>query len=316
MSNDNSSRIISLLPAATEIVCLLGLKKCLVGVSHDWDYPATIRNIPKITSSVISTDLSSKEIDQKVKSAKHYGQSVFHIDEKLLQELKPDIILTQELCPVCAISFTEIANAAKILTNPYILISLEPESIDDIFENIKTIAKFTNKQHQAEKIIAQCKKRLIQTQQKISKQLHVKPKLSILIIEWLDPLMVAGHWVPEMVEKAGGKMLITEPKEKSREITWQEVLKVNPDVIIIAPCGFDVERTRKEIDIMISKPAFETLQACKNNTVYFIDGNAYLTRPGPRIIDGVEILAEIFYPQIFPRKYNKNSWQLLSYNGL
>ena len=297
-------KIVSLLPAATEMVCLLGLGKSLVGISDDSDYPKSVLKLPKVTTvSFDSNSLSSIDIDKKVKEAKHRGSSVFHIDKKLLAKLAPDLILTQELCPVCAPAFTDVEKAArKILQNTKI-ISLEPHTINDIFQNINQVAKTT--QISTVKIIKNLKSRLSIVDKKVKGQ----KKPSVLIIEWLDPIMIAGHWVPEMVEKAGGKMLIAKKKEKSRQIDWEDVLKLDPDIVIIAPCGFSIKRTLQEINLLTAQKDFKKLKAFKNKRIYLVDGNAYLTRPGPRIIDGVEILAEIIHSETFPKKYPKSSWQ-------
>lgn len=295
----------SLLPAATEMVCLLGLEKSLVGISDDNDYPESVLKLPKITTTTISNNLSSLEIDKKVKAAKHRGSSVFHIDRKLLADLSPDLILTQELCPVCAPAFTDVEKTARQVLSSTKIISLEPHTIDDIFENIKEVAHAT--QTSPEKFIKSLRSRL----STVSKKIISATKPSVLIIEWLDPLMIAGHWVPEMVEKAGGKMLIAKKKEPSQYIEWEDVLRLDPDVIVFAPCGFGISRTLDEISLIINKKGFKSLKAYQNKQIFLVDGNAYLTRPGPRIVDGVEILAEIFHPDIFSRTYLSSSWQRL-----
>lgn len=284
-------RILSLLPAATEIVYLLGLEKYLV-----WD--------PKLTSSSISNAMTSLEIDMAVKRLGHRGNGVFHIDQKKVKELKPDLILTQELCSVCAISFTEIEKAARILDSDVKIISLEPESVEDILENILLVGKVTNRLKVARKLVTRFKariKKLITRNKKTNK----RPK--VLVVEWLDPLMVAGHWVPEMVEIAGGQMLITKRGEKSRRIK-QAQLNLNPDILIIAPCGFDIVRTIQESKLIDDLRLKINDKKTKD---YLMDGNAFLTRPGPRIVDGIEILAEILHPEIFKRKHTKNNWDVV-----
>lgn len=297
-------RIVSLLPAATEMVCLLGLEKSLVGISDDSDYPKSVVKLPKVTAVTFdSNSLSSLEIDKKVKEAKHRGSSVFHIDRGLLSKLSPDLILTQELCPVCAPAFSDVEKAAKDVLKDTKIISLEPHSISDIFKNIKEVAKTTKVSY--EKNINSLKSRL----SIVSKKVKGLNKPFVLVIEWLDPIMIAGHWVPEMVEKAGGKMLVAKKKERSRYIDWEEVVKLDPDIIIIAPCGFDIKRTMDEISLITNKKDYKELKAYKNKQIFLVDGNAYLTRPGPRIIDGVEILSEIIHPQFFLRKHSTKDWQ-------
>lgn len=299
-------RIITLLPAACEIVCLLGLRKSLVGISSDCDYPLNITPLPKITHTAISQELSSSAIDQYVKHAKHHGQSVFHIDQTLLQKLKPDLILTQELCSVCAPSYKEIQRAAKVIDGICNIVSLEPHTVEDIFENIKTVGSYTNTKQHAADIIASLKIRIKHIQKILDKKMH---EPSVVILEWMKPLMIAGHWVPEMVDLAGGDMLFAKTGEKSKHIVWEKIVTANPDILIIAPCGFDIQRTKNEVHLITSQPQYKDLAAVKNKNIFFIDANVYLTRPGPRVVDGIEILAEIFHPRLFPRKHAQTDWQ-------
>lgn len=312
-------RILSLLPAATEIVYLLGLEKYLVGVSHECDYPRKARLKPKITSSPVSNNLSSREINDQVAKLKHKGSGVFHIDAKLMADLRPNLILTQELCDVCAISWTQVRKAAKILESGskkkesgLKIISLEPESVQDIFENIKLIGGLCGTEYIAEKIIKNLKNRLKILNSKILNLNSPKPR--VLMVEWLDPIMVAGHWVPEMVEKAFGSNLITTKGQKSFPITSDQVVKTDPDIIIFAPCGFNIPRILKEKYLIndLVKTLRHYLTDRSNNVslqLYLMDGNAYLTRPGPRIIDGVEILAEILHPKIFTKIHTDIDWK-------
>lgn len=305
-------KIVSLLPAATEIVCLLGLQTNLVGVSDDSDYPLSVKNLPKITTTTLPPDLSSNEIDRRVKEAKHKGTSIFHIDRKLLQQLKPDLILTQELCPVCAPALTDIEKAASKVLLKTNIVSLEPHSISDILKNLRIVGKYTNTSDKTKEIIRSLKSRLSY----VTNNVKGLKKPSVLVIEWLDPLMIAGHWVPEMVERAGGKMLFAKKAEASQYITWDEIVRLDPDVLILAPCGFTIERALQEQTLITKRQGFINLKAYKKKNIFLIDGNTYLTRPGPRIIDGVEIIAEIVHPALFPRKYAKNAWKKLSVSKL
>ena len=263
-------RILSLLPAATDMVYLLGLEKSLVGDE-------------KLVSSPISSAMSSLEIDIAVRKLGHKGTGVFHIDQQKLKQLKPDLILTQELCSVCAVGFTAVRKAARILDGEVRIVSLEPESVEDILDNILLVGQVTGYRLQAQKAVKKLKKRTENCKLKTANL----PRPKVLVIEWLDPMMVAGHWVPEMVERAGGKMLVTKPGEKSRRIDLAKI-KIDPDIVIIAPCGFDIERTIKEKHL-IQKIA----SRFKKSKVYLMDGDAYLTRPGPRIIKGIELLSDM-----------------------
>lgn len=299
----NNLRILSLLPAATEIVYLLGLEQYLVGVSHECDFPSQVKNLPKVSASPISNNMTSLQIDQAVKKLSHKGTGVFHIDEKILKRLKPNLILTQELCEVCAIGFNQVKKAARILDSDLKIISLEPESINDIFENILLVGESCGKSLKAREIIENLKKRLKVINSKLSTLTIKKPK--VLVIEWLDPIMVVGHWVPQMVEMAGGEMLLSKRGEKSKYLSNEDIKRLNPDILVISPCGFDIDRTLKErfkindLRLMIENKKAKT---------YLIDGNVYMTRPGPRIINGIEILAEILHPKLFQKSYNQKDW--------
>jgi len=292
-----SLRILSLLPAATEIVYLLGLEKYLVGVSDE------------VTSSPVSNKMSSGEINRLVGKLIHQGPGVFHIKKDQLKKLKPDLIITQELCQVCAIPFTQVQKAARILDGQVKIVSLEPESVSDILDNIRVVGEFGGKKEEANRVIRQLKERLDKIKRKIATPPSVArndrkvPK--VLVIEWLDPVMVAGHWVPEMVGLAGGKMMLTKTGEKSRRINLAQK-PVNPDIVIISPCGFDIKRILQEKKLILS--IVREIREVRGG-VYLVDGNSYMTRPGPRIVDGIEILSEIIHPEIFPKKHSENDWR-------
>lgn len=303
-------RILSLLPAATEIVFALGLEKKLVGVSHGCDYPKEALKLPKVTSSKITNILSSKEIDTQVKQSKHSGHGVFHIDERILKELKPNLILTQELCKVCAVSWTEVKKAVRILelrdkgkVLGVNIISLEPESVGDILENILLVGEVCGVEGKAQEVVEGLKKRLKFYDLRLKNYVD-SPR--VLMIEWLEPLMVAGHWVPEMVERAGGINVKTKVGDKSYTISLEEIIITEPSIVIFAPCGFDISRTLREKRLID-----DFIERLKNKKIkYFLmDGDAFLTRPGPRIIDGIEILAEILHPELFKKKYESKDWR-------
>ena len=284
-----SLRILSLLPAATEMVYLLGLEDSLVGVSHECDYPPQVKLKPQVTTSLVSNAMSSKEIDKKVKKVGHRDPGVFHIKEEILGKLRPNLILTQELCEVCAIGFTEVRKAARVLAGDVKIVSLEPESVDDILENIRVVGEVGGKKKEAVRVIRGLKKRLEKVEKRLLRSARNdvgRPK--VCVVEWLDPIMVAGHWVPEMVNIAGGVNLLTKPGERSKYININQIVESKPDILIISPCGFDIKRTIKEeklIERIVSK-----IRVVSDVRVELLDGNAYMTRPGPRIIDGIEQL--------------------------
>ena len=285
----------SLVPSATEIVYLLGLGDFLAARSHDSNYPQEAVVKPVVSQSVLPAGLTSRQIDEAVRSSSHTGTSLFHVDQKKLSQLEPNLILTQELCQVCAPTFSQIQKAARILEGKVKVVSLEPHSIEDVFENIITVGEFAGRRKLAVSIIEKLKGEVADVSQKVRNM----NKPSVVVIEWLDPVMIAAHWVPQMVDIAGGQTLLSQPFMKSKRVFWQEVLVANPDILILAPCGFDIERTKKEIELFTSKPAWQRLNAVKNKRVWFMDGDAYLTRSGPRLIDGIKIMAKIIHPEVF-----------------
>ncbi len=297
-------RILSLLPAATEIVYLLGLEKYLVGVSHECDFPAEVKGKLKVTSADISNAMSSKEIDQRVKKVGHSGRGVFHIKEGVLKKLRPDLILTQELCEVCALGFTAVRKAARILEGEVKIISLEPQSVEDILKNIMLIGEATGSRQQARKVVRGLRNRIRNL--KLEVRNSTKPK--VCVIEWLDPIMVAGHWVPQMVEIAGGDNLLAKRGEQSKAVKIDQIKSVKVDILIISPCGFDIKRIIKEEKLVV-----DIMKQVKHtgSKAYLMDGASFMTRPGPRIVDGAEILAEILHPEIFKRKHAEKDWRSL-----
>lgn len=291
-------KIASLLPSCTEIAYALGLGDTIVGVSHECDFPEQAKSKLVLTKSKINSYGRSNQIDKDVLNIVKQGLSVYDIEENKLKELNPDIILTQDQCEVCAVSLKDVQEA----TNKYIcnakIISLKPETLNDILNDIQTIGKSTNKEIEAKELIKNLKERTdyIRDKTKLAK----KPK--ICVIEWIEPIMVAGNWVPDMIEIAGGINLIGQHGKHSKKIDLNEILNYQPDKIIIAPCGFKVYQTMNDIDFLTEKPEWNQLNAVKNNEVYIIDGNAYLNRPSQRIIDTLEILASIIHPELFTEK--------------
>jgi iron complex transport system substrate-binding protein len=288
-------RIVSLLPSATEIVCELGLITELVGISHDCDWPPEIRNRPVLSDALIHSELSSDEIDRTVREALHNGMSVYHLDPEQLKALQPDLILTQELCEVCAPSFDDVRMAAKLIDSPPQIISLEPHRVSEILENISLIGQLTNKTQQAKKLIISLQTRIDRI---LSRADEFEEWPRVLCLEWLSPLFIAGHWVPEMVEWAGG-VTMGETGEPSLEIAWNDVENFEPEIIILMPCGFTPERTTRELDLLSGHDSWSDLRAVKNDQVFITHGSYYFNRPGPRVVTGLEILATIIHPELF-----------------
>jgi iron complex transport system substrate-binding protein len=288
-------RIVSLIPNATEIVCELGLIDQLVGVSHDCDWPPEIADVPILSDALVNPEYSSEEIDQIVRESLHNGISVYHIDPDLLKELQPDLILTQELCEVCAPSFDDVQQAARILDAEPQIISLEPRSVEEILENIELVGQVASVETFAREMVSGLRDRIDHI---VTKTADVEDRPRLLCLEWLSPLFIGGHWIPEMVEMAGGETL-GEPQDQSAEISWDDVEQFDPEIIVLMPCGFSPDRTADEMHLLTEQDCWDELRAVKNEQVYIAHGSYYFNRPGPRVVIGLEILAAILHPELF-----------------
>lgn len=290
-------KIASLLPSATEIACALGLENNLVGVTHECDFPASIAKKPHLTASRISHEtMSSREIDHAVRSQLDGHGSIYDLDTKQLEELNPDLILTQELCEVCAVSYKTVQKAAKMYVAGAQVISLEPNTIADIFDNITTIGELTNTKEKAETVVSELKKRLDAVRNKTA-NLEKRPR--IFMLEWLEPPFAPGHWTPEQVEIAGGFCLLGEAGEKSVTTTYRQIYESNPEIIVLIPCGYYTEDILRQLSNTEFPSYFEDTPAFRNNEIWALDASSYFSRPAPRVVNGVEILAKIFHPEIF-----------------
>ncbi|MDR7517983.1 MAG: cobalamin-binding protein [Armatimonadota bacterium] len=283
-------RIVSLLPSATEIVCALDLGESLVGVSHDCDYPPEVRTRRVLSDAIVSNAMGSADIDAAIRRQVHRGKSVYHLDAQLLAGLEPDLILTQELCQVCAPSFSEVRGATKVLEGRTKIVSLDPHSLEDILETILVVGGLTGAARAAADLVARLRGRI----EEVRRRPPPRPRPRVLCLEWLDPLFVAGHWVPEMVQIAGGWDGLGTPGGASTVIEWDQVVAYAPEVIVVAPCGFDLARARAEGSLLAGRPGWDDLPAVRTGRVFLADGSAYFSRPGPRIVRGLEILADLF----------------------
>jgi iron complex transport system substrate-binding protein len=302
----NQKRIISLLAAGTEIVCALGLKNQLVGRSHECDYPESILRLPVCSSARLDPTAKSHEIDQQVKGTLTDALSFYQIDRELIKQLKPDIIITQTQCEVCAVSLTEVEKALEnLLDYPVTIISLEPDNLNAVFNDIKTVSEVLGVADAGADLLDRMHERLDLIKHKLK---FITQKPTIACIEWIDPLMLAGNWTPEMVEIAGGEPVLTVSGKHSPVVDWFELLRTDPEIVVVMPCGFSIERTLKEMGTLLELPHFNDLQAVKNNKLFIADGNQYFNRSGPRIIDSVEILAEIINPKQFIFGYEGEGW--------
>ncbi|GAC1325598.1 MAG: cobalamin-binding protein [Chloroflexota bacterium] len=288
-----ASRICSLLPSATEIVCALGLEDRLVGVTHECDYPASIENVPRVTSSTIdSTNLSSGQIDEAVRNSLAERATLYHLDPELMEEIHPDLVLTQSLCDVCAVGPDEVSQVIRGLSATPEVLSLEPRSIDDLLASILTVARAAGVEQRGEDLVRRLRERLAA----VCAAVAGRSVVSTLTLEWIDPVFVGGHWVPEMVAIAGGRDALGCAGAPSRQATWDEVSRADPDTVIAMLCGFDLERTVREMRGTLWPGEWNGLRAVRDGRVFATDGSAYFSRPGPRLVDGVEILASILHP--------------------
>jgi len=284
-------RIVSLVPSATEIVASLGLTDALVGISADCDFPPEVRGKPVLSEAVVTPDLSSPEIDRRIRGRAHTGRSVYHLDAAQLARLRPDLILTQELCTVCAPSFSVVMQAARLLDAEPRIVSLEPRRLLDILDNIRFVGELAGVPEPAADLARRLKRRIDGVAARSGGE---RPRA--VCVEWLEPVYVGGHWVPEMVAAAGGRDVLGAPGEASRMVEWRDVRDARPDVLVVMACGFDVSRTRAEIGLLTRRPGWDDLPAVRSGRVYLADASAYFSRPGPRIVDGLEILAAILHP--------------------
>lgn len=304
--NDLYPKIVSLLPAATEIAYALGLEKNLVGRSHECDFPAAVKQLPVCSEANFPDNLSSGDIDIKVKEILADALSVYTVKRVQIKQLAPDVVITQAQCEVCAVSLKEVEEALDdYLDKPVKIISLQPNSLDDIFNDISTIAKALNVSRTGTVLLEDLNERVDLIRHKLK---YVDNKPTVACVEWLEPLMVSGNWVPELVSIAGGIPLLAEAGKHSPYINWDDIKSRDPDILIIMPCGFAIERTLKEIHLLLQVPGFSELKAVKTNRVYIADGNQYFNRPGPRIVDSIEILAEIINPKQFIFGYEGSGW--------
>ena len=295
-------RICSLLPSTTEIVCSLGLQDSLVGITHECDYPPEILSIPVVTESLIDhSNSSSSEIDRHISEAVHQGSGIYAIKDNILEATRPDLILTQELCEVCAVSYNMVEESVRELEGEQTVLSFEPQNLEGIFESILKIGRYTDSKGTSENLVDNLKSRVANVIH-VANNASKKPK--VLGLEWLDPPFIGGHWVPEMIKYAGGIDVMGVTEQASREITWQEALDSIPEIVVLMVCGFDLSKTIEEFQSNKNGPFWDTY----GGAVYAVDGSSYFSRPGPRIVDGLEILAEIFHPSQFPKIRSDRDW--------
>ncbi len=302
-------RIVSLLPSATEIVAALGFQSNLVGRSHECDFPPGVKDLPVVTSPQLKVEASSGQIDREVKALLEKGLAIYRVDVEQLKALRPDILVTQSQCEVCAVSEAELEKALQdwVGGRPKI-VSLKPNSLADVWLDIQRVADQLGVSERGRKLVQGLREMMAQVSEKASLS-DVRPTIACL--EWMDPLMAAGNWMPELVELAGGQNLFGRAGEHSPWMSWEELKRANPEVIVVLPCGFDIHRTRREIHVLQSHHGWEELQAVRQHRVYLTDGNQYFNRPGPRLVDSLEILAEILHPANCDYGHRNKGWEIL-----
>jgi iron complex transport system substrate-binding protein len=305
-------RIVSLLPSATEIVCALGLGDELVGRTHECDYPADVADVPVMTADVGGLpSATSREINDRVAHSIHGGSSLYALDLAALEAADPDLILTQELCSVCAVSYREVSDAVRRLDSDATVVSLEPTSIEGIFNTISTVGAMAEAEDEAVGLVEMLRERLARIENRVlERRLEGIAARRVVCLEWLDPPFASGHWVPEQVRRAGGWDLLGALGQPAREATWLDVRDVEPEQLMLMPCGFDAPRTADEwLRSRTTRPEWiENLGAVRNGEVYALDGSAYFSRPGPRVVDGIALLAELFDPGEFTAEVPAAAW--------
>ena len=299
-------KIISLLPAATEIVCALGLESQLVGRSHECDFPESVKHLPVCSSAKFISGSDSAEIDRQVKEILTDALSIYTIDRELIRQLNPDVIITQAQCEVCAVSLKEVEQALEgLLDKECRIISLQPNTLSDVYKEISEVAAILNASSQADDLHKRAEERTEIIRHKL-KFLSENPKVAC--IEWLAPLMIAGNWTPELIQIAGGDPILAVNGKHSVFIDFQDIRNADPDIIVVMPCGFSIPRTLQEINLLLDLPGWKDLKAVKNNRIYIADGNHYFNRSGPRLTESIEILAEIINPKQFIFGYEGEGW--------
>ena len=296
-------RICSFLPSGTEIVCALGLSDSLRAVSHECDYPADVLSRPKVVRSRFdSAKLTSAEIDAAVADLASRGERIYEVDLSVLDAARPDLVITQQLCEVCAISFEDVQAAVAHLEAPPRIISLDPSSLSDVLSDVEAVGEATGTSARAAELTQALSERIEAVASKTSptNTPHGEPAKKVACIEWLDPLIVAGHWIPEMVRLAGGVDILAEPGAASRRITFDELATGDPDVLVLMPCGMGVDRAVEELSAVDGLDRWEHLRAVRQGQVYAVDAGALFSRSGPRLVDGLELLARLIHPEAFP----------------
>jgi iron complex transport system substrate-binding protein len=300
-----SPRIVSLLPSATEIVVALGFQDNLVGRSHECDFPAEIERLPPVSSTKLKQGLASGEIDKRVKEIVESGLSVYDVDAELLRDLKPDFIVTQTQCAVCAVTPRDLDAAVCEWTGlvPRIL-SVEPNDLGDVWGDIRRVGDALGVRDRAEAVVADLQARLATLHRRVAGA--ERPRVAA--IEWIDPLMAGGNWMPELIQIAGGESLFAHAGQHSPYMAWEALVAADPDVILVLPCGFRIDQALRDLPALTNRPEWSSLRAVRDGRVAIIDGHHYFNRPGPRLVESAEIIAEVFHPDRVDFGHRGTGW--------
>jgi iron complex transport system substrate-binding protein len=302
-----SPRIISLIASATEIVCALGFEEALVGRSHECDYPDSVKRLPVCTQAKFPTDGTSYQIDQRIKAILQEGLSIYRVDAEQLRRLRPDLIVTQDHCQVCAVSLRDVEDAlGQLVDSRPRVVSLHPNDLGDVWRDMHRVAEALEAPERGKQLVLELTRRMAPIAKQAQSIQH-KPRVACL--EWIDPLMASGNWMRELVEIAGGVNVFGQPGKHSPLLSLEELAAANPDVILVLPCGWDIARSRPEMEVLTVRPEWSRLRAVQHGNVYLLDGNQYFNRPGPRLVESLEILAEVLHPKQFSYGHGERGWQ-------
>ena len=285
-------RIVSLVPSATELLFALGLGDDVVGVTHECDFPLAARTLPRVTRAMLPEDLSAAEIDAAVKQRTMIGESIYQLDAATLGALEPELIVTQALCQVCAVSEDDVRAIAEELETPPMVVSLDPHTLGEVLGDVRTVAQATDAKDVAVDLIREAAARIDRI--RVATKAARRPR--VVALEWLDPPFAAGHWIPQMIEYAGGEDVLGFSGEPSEEQTWELIAAVSPDIVIVMPCGYEAQIAHREAEMHRDE-----LLALGAGEIVAVDASGYFSRPGPRLIDGLETLAHIIHPELFPQ---------------
>jgi len=287
-------RIVSLVPHATELLFALGLDEEVVGVTHECDYPPAALERRRITRDVLPGGLTAAEIDAAVHERTLRGEAIYELDRSALAELEPDLIVTQALCPVCAVSYDEVADLAGDLPSEPRVIALDPKTLGETLADVGPLAEATARGEEGAELVREAAARIDRVRMTVGQAPARRPRVAAL--EWLDPVYVAGHWTPQMIELAGGEDVLGRPGEPSERVPWEQVAAALPEIVVVMPCGYDAPRARTEAELYAAQ-----LAQLRAERIVAVDASAYFSRPGPRLIDGLELLAQILHPESAPR---------------